>query len=204
MMVLDPECNPLKRSWCLFEVLQTFQLQNENDNFGFLFGTARGILNDSTADEADVGLALSVAREIATLDLRDASAADAADKMMIDVLVERTGGFHVFNNFVRGKMHETLRSMQRDVLENFTKLQNQLLMHEAPPQVEKDVEEGNEDQEYELATGYMDPASAPPANLPVLLGRCQSGPTTSSNLKAISYLPRALTQQDAMALDVLV
>ena len=36
-MILDEEAKPLQRSWCLFELFQTFQLNEQDHSFQFLF-----------------------------------------------------------------------------------------------------------------------------------------------------------------------
>ena len=36
-MILDEEAKPLQRSWCLFELFQTFQLNEQEPDFSFLF-----------------------------------------------------------------------------------------------------------------------------------------------------------------------
>jgi hypothetical protein len=155
-MVLDSACTPLTRSWCLFEVLQTFEIQKGRPGFDFLFGSASGVLNDGAAD---VSLALLMARKISTIDLRHAGASNADDKQMIEDLVRQTGGFSIFNRFVRGKMHATLRLMQGNVEDLFKELEGSLLASE-------------EAEELAAAAGSF--GSSCQATLPTLLSHGQA------------------------------
>ncbi|CAE8655968.1 unnamed protein product, partial [Polarella glacialis] len=58
-MVIDSDALPLTRSWCLFEVLQTFLLMTEDEHFqGLQMCTASGVLNFGCTG-VDVSMALA-------------------------------------------------------------------------------------------------------------------------------------------------
>lgn len=111
-MVLDGQAMPLKRSWCLFEVLQTYKLQeasgkHADDVFeGLVFLTREGIIGRH--DTFDTALAL--ASKLSTLSVQDATATDENDQRMIISLVEkeeaRTGVS--MDKFIKGNMRATL------------------------------------------------------------------------------------------------
>merc|ERR1719401_2727207 len=122
---MDPRVKPLTRSWCLFELLQTFVLQQENSGFEFLLGTANGVLNHDGF--TDINLTLRIGRTIAVLDVRDAGATDARDKQMIDALVEESGGFDMMNAFIRKKVQAVLHTARNHVEDGFTELDTMLM-----------------------------------------------------------------------------
>jgi len=64
-MVLDNHAWPLTRTWCLFEVLQTKKLEEDDPNFaGLLLCTSSGVLNYGTAS-MDVATELAKSRPAA-------------------------------------------------------------------------------------------------------------------------------------------
>lgn len=126
-MVLDAEALPLKRSWCIFEVLQTYRLQHENvfDNFdGLCFCTNRGVIGDSSKDCYDI--AVTLARKLATLRLQDATASSKDDERMINDLVEEEGGMTTMNQFIRDNMLFTLHSVHTHFNEEMDSLEQGL------------------------------------------------------------------------------
>merc|ERR1712087_710613 len=80
-MIIDEQALPLTRSWCLFELLQTFLLCAEAPSRfeGLLLCSHTGILNYGGCG---VDFAMALAERVATLDLRDASATSAEDDTM--------------------------------------------------------------------------------------------------------------------------
>lgn len=115
-MVLDGKAMPLTRSWCLFEVLQTYSLQGDRNSAfeGLRFCTRGGVLGDKKCSSYDV--VMSLGQRIASLDLASATATDPDDEKMIKGLVEQEGGINKMNKFIRGKMTDDLKRAQ----ENFT------------------------------------------------------------------------------------
>ena len=118
-MVLDKNALPLTRSWCLFEVLQTFKLQNEDNvgNFeGLYFCTDRGVIgndNDEPDGSTSYDVALALARRLSTLRVQDARATLTNDEEMIKNLVNAEGGMDAMNDFVRGNMSTVLLRSQK-------------------------------------------------------------------------------------------
>lgn len=111
LMVLDQQALPLKRAWCLFEVLQTMLRAGERSDFeGLLLGTASGVLNYGLGS---VDVAMALAERLTKLDLRDAEASEESDLSMIHALVEdMDGGFDHVNTFVRRSIRDALQVMQ--------------------------------------------------------------------------------------------
>jgi len=108
VMVLDEKALPLTRSWCLFELLQTFLLRDERaqDFEGLSLCTPLGVLSKGAAG---VDIAMGLAQRLAVLDLKDATASKAEDKDMIDDRVRSmSGGFPAINEFVRLNIRDAL------------------------------------------------------------------------------------------------
>ena len=98
-MVLDERALPLTRSWCIFELLQTFLLADVDSDFrGLLVCTEAGVLNYGAAS---VDTALAIAERITSLDLHNAEATVQSDKTMINQEVTaRLGSFERLNELL--------------------------------------------------------------------------------------------------------
>merc|ERR1712151_956573 len=120
-MVLDANALPLTRSWCLFEVLQTFALTHEDERFeGLLLCTATGVLNHGSAG---VDVAMNMAKRLANLKLENATASEIQDKLQIEELVRAMpGGFEAVNLFVRTVFRKALFVMRRRFESDFARL----------------------------------------------------------------------------------
>lgn len=104
-MILDQQVLPLTRSWCLFELLQTFKMKQEKPEFAGLFLlTKSGVLNTG---KASADMALAVAQALTTINLEDASATDKEDESMIKDMVTQDMGFFAANK----KLKEEIRSI---------------------------------------------------------------------------------------------
>jgi len=111
-MVLDERALPLRRAWCLFEVLQTLLLLKEHggDFHGLQLCTLNGVLNEG---QGGADMAVAVAEQLSTLCLRSAEASCEDDKVMIHRLVEgMPGGFDAVNGFVRAAIRGAVLRMQ--------------------------------------------------------------------------------------------
>jgi len=110
-MIFDDDAMPLSRSWCLFELLQTSILAQEDSSFqGLLLCTDSGVLNDGCSN---IEVALTISKRLSTLRLQDATASVRADKEMIDKLVsEQPGGFEGVNKFMKGAVQTVLHEAQ--------------------------------------------------------------------------------------------
>jgi len=126
---MDPQVGPLKRSWCLFELLQTFLLQQDNPAFELRLATGQGLLGlgGLRGGATDIDLALRIGEAVATLDLQDADASCRADKEMIDDLVQRSGGFDLMNGFIRTKVREVLQALRSQTEDSFSRLDDMLV-----------------------------------------------------------------------------
>ncbi|CAE8686619.1 unnamed protein product [Polarella glacialis] len=99
-MILDERAEPLTRSWCLFEFLQTVQLSEKMKDFqGLIFCHTSGVLDYGTAS---VAVALGICKRLSNMRLEDASASTQSDKEMIDALViSQLGSFANFDSKLR-------------------------------------------------------------------------------------------------------
>ncbi|CAE8604054.1 unnamed protein product [Polarella glacialis] len=82
-MIFDELAMPLTRSWCLFELLQTFQLTGTREAgfTGLLLCTRSGVMNFGACS---MDTAISIGVRLSSLRLQDASASSDKDKRMID------------------------------------------------------------------------------------------------------------------------
>ncbi|CAJ1449864.1 unnamed protein product, partial [Effrenium voratum] len=116
-MIMDENASLLKRSWCLFELLQTVRLEREQPGFHLWFCTPTGVLNYG---HATVELAMNIGRIIKDLSLEQATATSQADKDMIEKLVlEEMGSFRNIDQILRDHLAEALRKCQTEVNSNF-------------------------------------------------------------------------------------
>eukprot|EP00438_Fugacium_kawagutii_P002126 Skav218476 [mRNA] locus=scaffold538:1119342:1125249:+ [translate_table: standard] len=84
-MILDEMTMPLMRSWCLFELLQTIELEEKSQAEmrpfgGLLFCTAVGVLNFGSST---VEMSMKIGERLLNLSLRDAQA--TTDKDLLDL-----------------------------------------------------------------------------------------------------------------------
>ena len=107
VMVIQDSAAPLTRSWCLFEVLQTFLLQKERgqDFRGLFLVTHSGVLNSGAAP---VDVVMKIAIKVVTVFFEDAQATRASDKEMIDDAVKKDSGFTDLNKYLREHMRDAV------------------------------------------------------------------------------------------------
>ncbi|CAE7801440.1 unnamed protein product [Symbiodinium sp. CCMP2456] len=119
-MVLDKAAAPLKRAWCLFEVLQTNLRSSAHSSFlGFQLCTSTGVFSQGGGS---TDLCLRIAEQLASLDLRNAEASIPDDLHMIKCLVNAMpGGFDAMNSFVRTSIEEALLSVKTRFDQEFGK-----------------------------------------------------------------------------------
>jgi len=124
-MVLDELALPLTRSWCLFELLQTIQLEERQKGFqGLLFCTSTGVLNFGATT---VELSMNIGQKLATLSLENAEATSKKDKEMINSLViKEMGGFEAIDRALKERIHIALEKCQKQVDGDFTSLLSSL------------------------------------------------------------------------------
>ncbi|CAK9101525.1 unnamed protein product [Durusdinium trenchii] len=101
-MVLDNDCVPLQRSWCLFELLQTRYVapKLKSGYEGLLLCTPNGVLQWGNAH---VDTVVRLAEKVGEIRLENAEASRVEDKIMIDACVIETvpGGFAEVNKFAK-------------------------------------------------------------------------------------------------------
>merc|ERR1712032_1397885 len=125
---------PLTRSWCVFEVLQTYLIAHECtfDNFeGLVLCTERGVIG--LGDDPALDTCYALGTKIATLSLQDATASNKDDERMIRQLVdEQEGGMHAMNEFVRLNMRRTLLKVENLISIEVRQLTSQLTQAREP------------------------------------------------------------------------
>lgn len=128
-LILDEHVHPLKRSWCLFEFVQTVRIKDCGEDKlaafkGLFFCTDSGVLNFG---QASVEMSLRIGETLATLSLEDASASRAEDKKMIDTIVEKDmGGFNATNELLRSHISTALGIAKASSDDDFSKLFSRL------------------------------------------------------------------------------
>lgn len=127
-MVVDRCASPLKRSWCLFELLRTIKRteQVNGSRFqGLFFCTSSGVINQG---HASIETSLAMGRSLGALDLQHAEASDTADKDKIDNLVLREmGSFQTINLKLKEIVAETLHEAKRSAVAEFDRLDAELV-----------------------------------------------------------------------------
>jgi len=126
VMILDDDLQPLRRSWCMFEVWQTFLLQSDRpDDFtGLTLATAAALLSDGNAP---VDTVMKLAEALADIRIEDAYASSQADKDMINSAVANQGGFDDINQFLRNKMYEQVLAAKQQLDESMKNLAERLV-----------------------------------------------------------------------------
>eukprot|EP00931_Biecheleriopsis_adriatica_P016904 TRINITY_DN12311_c0_g2_i1.p1 TRINITY_DN12311_c0_g2~~TRINITY_DN12311_c0_g2_i1.p1 ORF type:complete len:955 (-),score=130.35 TRINITY_DN12311_c0_g2_i1:54-2831(-) len=119
-MILDERAVPLTRSWCLFELLQTMELEEQRGSehhHGLVFGTTTGVLNKGAVT---VELALQIGDRLSRMSLKDATASSARDQEMIHKLVlEEKQSFDVIDKELRDHVIEALETCNMKVDSDF-------------------------------------------------------------------------------------
>lgn len=120
-MILDEMAMPLKRSWCLFELLQTITLEQSQVGFkGLLFCTENGVLNFGAST---VEMSMQIGERLSTLSLEDAEATTEQDKNMITQLVlQEMESFEKINTVLREHIGHALGRCRDRVDDDFDTL----------------------------------------------------------------------------------
>jgi hypothetical protein len=138
-MILDEQALPLTRSWCLFEVLQTYVLLHEKvfDNFdGLQFSTDRGTIGKASDAGSCYDIALALGSRIAALNVEDATATNKKDEAMIIKLVEENGGMATMNEFLRNNMVTDLQNARHHFINKVDELDSRLTTRSVANEVE--------------------------------------------------------------------
>ncbi|CAK9051636.1 EGF and pentraxin domain-containing protein 1 [Durusdinium trenchii] len=135
-MMMDVDVTPLKRSWCLFEMLHTFRQRDHTQERpiafqGLLMLTPQGVLNTG---RGSLDTALRIGQRLTTLKLEEATAAEIADKEKIDAEVRaQEGGFPAINAKLRSEICQVLEQMASTFTEDLSELARQLRERELSP-----------------------------------------------------------------------
>jgi len=167
-MMLDANVTPLRRSWCLFELLQTFLLKDGTASVsrpvaggsrmgfgGLLLLTPKGVLNTGNGS---IDTAMNIGRQLAELDLAQATASHEADQQMIHQEVRnKMGGFEVINAKLRTEINSVLRDMSYMFTADLQELTARLQPHD-----------GADDERPPAGPGRQDPSLVEEATDPKL------------------------------------
>mmetsp|Transcript_58109 Transcript_58109/g.103211 ORF Transcript_58109/g.103211 Transcript_58109/m.103211 type:complete len:910 (+) Transcript_58109:38-2767(+) len=124
-LVLDARALPLTRSWCIFEMLQTFRLESTTPAFsGLFFCTASGVLNRG---EGSAELVSNLGERIALLDMEKSQASDPGDDHMIkEEVISSLGSFSNMNSIIRSKTIDIVLQAGRQQSQNLDRIHNLL------------------------------------------------------------------------------
>jgi len=138
VMVLDEQALPLTRSWCLFELLQTMNLERQRPNFhGLRFATNTGVLN---LGQSTTEVAMNIGKKLSSLSLENASATREQDRTQIqELILKERKSWDGINGELRKHIKEALGvcrdHVDRSFQDIFHKLEhgsnNQVSMREA-------------------------------------------------------------------------
>jgi Leucine-rich repeat (LRR) protein len=126
-MVVNEKVEPLKRSWCLYELFVTFVLrdrtvQSTNKvNFqGLQLTTASGVLNSG---KSSMDIAFAIAATVATIKLEDAKASRIEDEEMIkQKILKEYDSFEKPNHMLRDEIMKILKKMRSRTQEDIDNL----------------------------------------------------------------------------------
>jgi len=130
LALMDPNCRgtcmvvcekllPLRRSWCLFEILQTqVRANRQSQGFeGLLFCTKTGVFNHGKASPEMIWEIASAAPGV---NLHEATASFPADKVMIDrSAMDSMGDFDSINSVLRRAVKDASDASRRATKRNF-------------------------------------------------------------------------------------
>ena len=127
-MVLDERVVPLTRAWCLFELLQTFVIQDEATHrreglSGLSILTSSGVLNSG---KCSIDTAMAIGQKLTTLDLENASASKEEDQNLIFNAVEEAGGFDAINSKLRRNIQNVISAVASQFDHDLRQLHAQL------------------------------------------------------------------------------
>eukprot|EP00438_Fugacium_kawagutii_P007679 Skav229121 [mRNA] locus=scaffold2966:20876:21706:+ [translate_table: standard] len=124
-MVLDERVVPLTRAWCLFELLQTFVIQDEatHRREGLTILTSSGVLNSG---KCSIDTAMAIGQKLATLDLENASATKQEDRNLIFNAVDDAGGFDAINSKLRHNIQNVITTVASQFDRDLQQLHAQL------------------------------------------------------------------------------
>eukprot|EP00439_Symbiodinium_sp_Y106_P059078 s5603_g8.t1 len=125
-MILDEMAMPLKRSWCLFELLQTITLEQSQVGFkGLLFCTENGVLNFGAST---VEMSMQIGERLSTLSLEDAEATTEQDAVMLCSLHLQRFGISVYRSR-QSQDKNMITQLVLQEMESFEKINTVLREH---------------------------------------------------------------------------
>lgn len=179
VMVIQDTATPLTRSWCLFEVLQTFLLENERGEEGFrglFLATHSGVLNSGAAP---VDTVMKIAVKIVTVFFEDAKATRDSDKEMIERAVNKDSRFTDLNKFLREHMRQAVLNGKQRLDGTIEKILDRLNVVERPDESEEEDEAGRVRRERDRAITM--PFSTERSSSSMTLGSPLRGNSTRSH-----------------------
>ncbi|CAE7476370.1 unnamed protein product [Symbiodinium natans] len=125
VMVLDEQALPLTRSWCLFELLQTMNLERCRSNFqGLRFCTNTGVLN---LGQSTTEVAMNIGKKLSSLSLEDAISTRPEDgKTIQELILKERKSWDGINSELRKHIKDALGVCREHVDKSFQDIFYQL------------------------------------------------------------------------------
>jgi hypothetical protein len=136
--MLDTDGAPLKRFWCLYEIMTVMRLREDGRDMPLDLCTPEGVINQGTV-RADVGLRL--AAMVGKIDVAAAECWHEEDRRMItEAINTHLGGFERMNEQIRLFVLQGLQIMHEGMTDEFYKTMNELRVADpaSPKSPEKD------------------------------------------------------------------
>lgn len=123
-LMLDTDGAPLKRYWCLYEIMTVMRLRNEGRPMELDLCTPDGVINRGSV-KPEVGL--KVASMVAQIDVAAAECWHDVDKRMITAAInQHLGGFERMNEQIREFVADGLHIMYEGLTEEFNQTSTML------------------------------------------------------------------------------
>ena len=133
-MFLDGLATSLTRSWFLFEVVQTYaieQVELKAIFHGLFLCTGADVMNRG---DVLMDLGRHVVRRLAFLRLEYAEATDDTEKNVINQVVSDKGGFPKMNVFVQNKVRKALKAMENTFIQDPREIKDTVILKLCEPQ----------------------------------------------------------------------
>jgi hypothetical protein len=118
-LMLDTDGAPLKRYWCLYEIMTVMRLQKEGRNIMFDLCSPDGVINKG---KMKTEASLRLGRMLADIDVEHAECWKEDDKRMISAAINlHLGGFQRMNEQIREFVVDGLRIMHGTITAEFNR-----------------------------------------------------------------------------------
>jgi len=109
-LILDTDGAPLKRFWCLYEIMTIIQLMRSDKGMMFDLCTPQGVVNRG---DVPPSFAIKIGAVVAAIDVQHAGCSNENDRVMIEqAICERLGGYESMNRTIREEVGKGLKVVQ--------------------------------------------------------------------------------------------